>query len=67
MYTVEFEPGDDERLPAWEVVKWTVINEKGRVGRLVEAFYGEHAEEDARWTAQALNHDEESEIYAEFG
>jgi hypothetical protein len=67
VYTAEFEPGDEERLAGWEVVKWTTINENGRIGYCVEAFYGENAESDAILVAEAMNREAEQELYAEFG
>jgi hypothetical protein len=43
-----FYEGDDDRLPAWEVVEWTFDNGQGnRSGRTVETFRGANAEEDA--------------------
>jgi hypothetical protein len=43
-----FYEGDEDRLPAWEVVEWTFDDGKGnRIGRTVDKFFGQTAEEDA--------------------
>lgn len=54
-YEAVFDCGDDETLPAWEVVEWTIVNEKGRVGNIVDRFYGPEAECEAHEIADLLN------------
>ena len=54
-YEAVFDCGDEETLAAWEVVEWTVVNEKGRIGRTVERFYGKDAEEYANEVADYYN------------
>ena len=54
-YEAVFDCGDDESLPAWEVVEWTVTNENGRIGKLVDRFYGSEAECEAHEVADLLN------------
>ena len=39
-YTVEFYDGEvDERMPEWNVVRWDVIDETGRIGSKVYTSY----------------------------
>lgn len=56
-----FEPGDDERLHGWEVIEWTTVNENGRIGHCVAAFYGTNAEAEAIKLAE-----EKQAMYEEF-
>lgn len=68
-YEAVYNPGeDDERLPSWTVVEWTVTNNGVRLGRKVEdCGCSDEAEETARDIAYVLNTSVEREIYAEFG
>lgn len=67
-YEAVYYPGEEDRLPSWSVVEWTVNNKVGRIGRTVEdCGCSADAEEAARDIAYVLNASVEQEIYAEFG
>lgn len=66
-YEAVYNPGEDDRLPEWLVVEWTVTP-TGRIGRTVEnCGYSAEAEETAHDIAFILNRGAELEAYAEFG
>lgn len=55
-YEAVFDCGDDDRLPAWEVIEWTFDDGKGnRAGNTVDRFYGSEAECEAHEVADLLN------------
>jgi hypothetical protein len=59
-YEIEFNPGDDDRLPTWMVV------DTENHYKIIERFYGQHekSRSDAQAYADELNTQYEEMLYA---
>lgn len=67
-FEASFFPGEDDRMPSWDVVEWCHNDGCGnRIGRKVESFYSATAEQDAKQLTKVLQESYNLEFYAEFG